>query len=93
VTSNMKIEKKTIVQTVVVALLSALISVLNAVQDNPALLGNIPTWAQTVILLVMPTVLAYLAGYVTPTTVRDDPAAQRQARKVGLAVVPRDRAA
>lgn len=86
-------EKKTAVGVVVTALVGFLIAILNGVQDNPGILGSLPAWLQGVILTVVPALVVWLAQYQTPTTVRSDPAAQEEAKKVGLEVVPLRRVA
>lgn len=62
---------KTIVGTVVAGLLGTLVAVLNLVQDDPALLGSLPAPLQTVLIVLVPPVLAGLAVYrASPGTVR-----------------------
>jgi hypothetical protein len=46
------------------------VSLLNAVQDNHALLGSLPGALQTVILIVAPTTATVLAGYAARHTPR-----------------------
>ena len=58
------IERKLVVATVAATVLYA---VGNAVQDNTALLDGLPPWARGLILAVLPTLLAFLAGYQTPS--------------------------
>lgn len=57
------ISPKAIVATVLAGLLGIVVSVLNLVQDNPTLLGSLPAAAQTVLLVLVPPVLAAIATY------------------------------
>lgn len=54
---------KAIVATVLAGLVSTLIAVLNLVQADPALLGSLPPWAQTVLLALVPPALAALGTW------------------------------
>jgi hypothetical protein len=53
-------------------LAAAAVAVLNAVQDNGRLLGGLPTWVQTALLVLVPPLLTWLAGYQAPHTARPD---------------------
>jgi len=57
---------KAIAGTTVAALVGVIVTVLNAVQDNPDLLGALPTWAQSLLLLLVPPVITWLATYQAP---------------------------
>jgi hypothetical protein len=46
----------------------AVIAVFNAVTTNSSVLGGLPSWLQFLILTLAPTVVAWLGGYVTPST-------------------------
>jgi hypothetical protein len=48
------------------------IAVLNAVANNSALLGSLPSLAQFAILAAIPPILTFFAGYVAPSTPRPD---------------------
>lgn len=58
------VEAKVWASTLVTLAASVGVALLNAVQDNPALLGGLPEWVQFVVLAAVPPVLAFLAGYV-----------------------------
>jgi hypothetical protein len=61
---------KAIAGTTVAALVGVVVTILNAVQENPDLLGVLPTWAQSLILLLVPPVIVWLATYqASPGTV------------------------
>ncbi len=66
------IEAKVLASAGAAAVIGVVIAVLNAVQNDPSLLGSLPTWLQSVILVAIPTVLTFLAGYSTPHTPRPD---------------------
>lgn len=64
------ISPKAILPTVVAGLVSIVIAVLNGVQANPDLLGALPTWLQSLLLLVVPPVIVFLSAYAAkPGTV------------------------
>lgn len=69
-TSAAPVETKVIAATVVTLALSVTAAMLNAVQANPDLLGDLPTWAQTVLILLVPPLLTFIAGYHAPHTNR-----------------------
>lgn len=54
---------KMVVATVISILLGGTVAGLNAVQENPDLLGGLPPMVQAVILVLAPTVLTGLATY------------------------------
>lgn len=61
---------KAIASTVVAALVGVVVTVLNAVQENPDLLGGLPVMVQSLILLLVPPVITWLAAYqASPGTV------------------------
>lgn len=61
---------KAIAGTTVAALVGVVVTILNAVQENPDLLGALPTWAQSLILLLVPPLIVWLATYqASPGTV------------------------
>ena len=57
------VEAKVWAATLATTAASVAVAVLNAVQDNPALLGVFPVWAQSLILVIVPPLLTFLAGY------------------------------
>lgn len=65
--SDHVVENKVKASTLVTLLASIGVAVLNGVQDQPSLLAPLPPLAQTAILLLVPPLLAFLAGYVTPS--------------------------
>ncbi len=64
------VEKKVKASTVAAFIVGALIAALNAVQDNPDVLGPLPTWAQTLIIALAPPLVVFLGGYAAPHTHR-----------------------
>jgi hypothetical protein len=57
------VSPKAIAATVVGALVGVIVTTLNAMQAQPDLLGTLPTFWQSAILLVIPPVLTFLAAY------------------------------
>jgi hypothetical protein len=57
---------KAIASTVVAALVGVLVTVLNAVSENPDLLGGLPVWLQSLILVLVPPLVTWLAAYQAP---------------------------
>ena len=47
---------------------SLALALLNGLAANNALLSGLPAWAQFIILTVLPPLIAFLSGYVTPST-------------------------
>lgn len=64
------VESKVKASAVAAFVIGALIAALNAAQDNPDLLGSLPTWAQTLIIAVAPALVTFLSGYAAPHTRR-----------------------
>lgn len=56
-------------------IVSAALALLNAIQDNHALLGSLPTWAQSLLLAVVPTLIVFATGYLARHTPRAGDAA------------------
>lgn len=74
---------KVIVTTIVSGLIGVLIAVLNAVSANSDLLGSLPPMVQGLILVLIPPVVTWLAGYQAPPgTVVNDGTAPDSSRKV-----------
>lgn len=61
-------EIKVIFAAILALLASMTLAILNAVNANPALLGGLPTWAQFLIITVIPPVLTFLGGYLKSST-------------------------
>lgn len=69
-TRTVGLSPKAIASTVVAALVGVVVTVLNAVSDNPDLLGGLPVTVQSLILLLVPPVITWLAAYqASPGTV------------------------
>lgn len=66
------VESKVKNMTVVVTAVSVLVAVLNAVLADNALLGALPAWLQSVLLVFGPPVVAFLTGWKTSHTFRAD---------------------
>ena len=58
------VEAKLVVVTVLAPILY---TVLATVQDNTEVLDGLPAWARTLVLAVLPSLLALLAGYRVPS--------------------------
>lgn len=61
--AKLKVEAKVWAATTAAFVASVVVSLLNAVQDNRALLGSLPTALHAVILTVALTAATFLAGY------------------------------
>jgi uncharacterized membrane protein len=68
--SKLKVEAKVWAATAATFGVSILISVLNAVQADHDLLGPVPATDQTLILIIAPTVVTFLGGYLAKHTPR-----------------------
>ncbi len=66
------IEAKVIAATIGSFVISAVIAWLNAAEQDPHLLGALPTWVQTLLIAVIPAVVTFLAGYQAAHTPRPD---------------------
>lgn len=64
------VEKKVTVATIAAFVVGVLIAILNAVQANPDLLGGLPTWLQSLLLVLIPTLATFGGGYLAPHTPR-----------------------
>ncbi len=64
------IESKVKASAVAAFVVGAVLAALNAVRDNPDLLGPLPTWAQTLIIALAPALITFLGGYAAPHTRR-----------------------
>lgn len=62
------VETKVKVSTGVASAVGVGIAVLNAAQEDPSLLGGLPTWAQSLILAIGPGLAVFGAGYRAPHT-------------------------
>lgn len=54
---------KMIAATAATTLVGVVVALLNALQADPSLFGDLPTWAQSLLLVVIPPVLAGFASY------------------------------
>lgn len=70
-------ELKVIAMTGVVAVMGGAGAVLNAMNSDSSLLGGMPTWLQSLILVIAPTGGAYLVGWSTKHTPRNNEDATR----------------
>lgn len=61
------IEIKVILSTVGTLVASMILAIMNAVSDNPSLLSRLPFWLQFVLITIIPPVIAFLTGYLTPS--------------------------
>jgi hypothetical protein len=68
--AKLKVETKVWAATTAAFVVSVAVGLLNAVQDNHSLLGSLPTALQTVILIMAPTVVTFLAGWTAKHTPR-----------------------
>jgi hypothetical protein len=66
------IEAKVFASTAASAAAGIGIAVLNDVQADHALLGATPAWAQALVLVLVPPLAAFLAGYQARHTPRED---------------------
>lgn len=64
------VEAKVKAATVATFLAGLAIAVLNAVVADNSLLGPLPSWAQAPVLALVPSALAFLAGYQARHTLR-----------------------
>lgn len=65
-----KIELKVIASTAATFAVSLILAILNAVQDNHALLGSVPSALQFVILVAIPSAVTFLGGFLAKHTPR-----------------------
>ncbi len=66
------IETKVIASTIGALLVSTVIAWLNTLEGDPHLLGPLPVWAQTLLLIVIPAVVTFLSGYQAKHTPRSE---------------------
>jgi hypothetical protein len=64
------VETKVAASTVATFIVGALVAVLNAAHDNPDLLGGLPLAVQTLLLVLIPTLVTFVAGWSAPHTPR-----------------------
>lgn len=69
-----KIEAKVAASTVAAAAVGIAAAVLNDVEANHALLGSLPPWLQAVLLVLVPPLASFAAGYQAKHSPRPDPA-------------------
>lgn len=61
------VEVKLVAATAVTLLAGVAYAVIDAVQDSPEVLDGLPPWLRFVMIAALPPVLAFLAGYRTPS--------------------------
>jgi len=61
------IEIKVVLSTAGTLVASMILAIINAVSDNPSLLSGLPLWLQFVLITIIPPIIAFLTGYVTPS--------------------------
>jgi membrane protein implicated in regulation of membrane protease activity len=63
-------EVKVIASSAVTLVMSCILAIVIAVQDDPQIIAGLPTWLQFVIIAVLPPVAAWLGGYLksSPTS-------------------------
>lgn len=66
------IETKVKASTAGTFLVSAAIAVLNQTAGDDSLMGSLPAWAQTLVLLVVPPAVTFLSGWQARHTPRTD---------------------
>lgn len=66
------IEQKVKVSTAATFGVSAAIAVLNQTAGDDALMGSLPPWSQTLVLLVVPPAVTFLSGWKARHTPRPD---------------------
>lgn len=64
------VETKVIASTTATIGVSVLLAVLNAVQGDAHLLGGLPVWLQTLLLVLVPPATTFAAGYRAAHTAR-----------------------
>jgi hypothetical protein len=57
------VEAKVWASTIAAGAAAGGVTILNAVQENPSLLGALPTWAQSLLLLLVPPLITFGSGY------------------------------
>jgi hypothetical protein len=70
-TKRWAIEAKVVASTAASAAAGIVLAVLNDVQADHSLLGSTPAWAQALILVAVPPLAAFLAGYQARHTPRE----------------------
>jgi hypothetical protein len=73
-TPSAPVETKVRAATVVATVVGLVVTVLNAVGTNSALLGSTPAWLQSIVTLLAPPLAVFLAGWAAPHTPRSAPA-------------------
>jgi len=69
-TKRWAIEAKVIAATAMSTGVGVAVAVLNDVEADHSLLGGMPAWAQALVLVVVPPVASFLAGYQAKHTPR-----------------------
>ncbi|MDH6123454.1 hypothetical protein [Kitasatospora sp. GP82] len=73
-TPSAPVETKIRAATAVATVLGLVVTVLNAVGTNSALLGSTPPWIQSIVTLLAPPLAVFIAGWIAPHTPRPTPA-------------------
>ncbi len=61
------VEAKVTVASLVTLAASVVFALLNAVQESPGVLAGVPSWLQFVLIVAIPPVSAFAAGYAKPS--------------------------
>lgn len=69
--SPIHLERKVVVQTVLTLLAMGAVAVLNGLNGSE-LLGSLPAYVQSIVLLVGPTAVTFLGGYIAKHSLRAD---------------------
>lgn len=64
------VEAKVKAATLGATFVGIVLAILNAVQDNPELLGVLPVWLQSLLLAVVPGLIVFTSGYSAKHTPR-----------------------
>ena len=60
------VSPKMIAATAAATVIGVVVALLNSLQENPTLLGTMPTWLQALVLIVIPPVLAGITAFQAP---------------------------
>lgn len=78
------IESKVVASTAMTFVVGLAVALLNAIAADSSLLGPLPSWLQAPLLALVPSALAFLAGYQARHTPRTDAAARAAADLRGV---------
>ncbi len=68
--ANAPVEKKVKAATSAATLVGLVIAVLNWAVGDSSLLGSFPSWAQALVVLIVPPLITFLSGYQAAHTPR-----------------------